>query len=131
MTRARTFITSLVAALGVAAATCSLWGAPAPQPRPPRPLARADLVGTWSAVWDTHACVISLGADGRYLCWWPGEQIWHGSWHWGDGVLTIHERLVSDDVPHDPRPLRFVRQPGGEFTRPPGHCLRLERHRHQ
>lgn len=110
--------------------TSALLSAPAPRPRPPRPLTRSDLVGVWRATFGDLPTVIELRPDGRYWCDWASSP-WHGSWALIDGDLLISERPAADDSPRESTVLRFRRLDSGEWQSHQGIRVRLlERVRH-
>ncbi len=116
MTSARAVIATIAGLLLPAATLLSppLLSAPAPRPRPPRPLTRADLAGVWLTTWGQTRATIHLARDGSYQCDWCGS-LWVGSWSCTDTHLLISERPATDTEPRESAVLRWERQADGSY----------------
>lgn len=68
--------------------------APAPFPRPARPVAWE---GTWYVRWGGVPCRICLAPGGSYRCWW-GSNEYAGNWRVRRGDLYLSERPINGTV---------------------------------
>lgn len=70
--------------------------APAPFPKPKKPLTRDSLVGTWAGKWGLMEGPVHLYRDGTYAGLW-NDRWWVGTWDLNGSVLTITERKQEED----------------------------------
>ena len=73
--------------------------APIPQPKPPNPATRADVVGCWRMNWAGSTWFAEFTEDGQYSSW-DERSGWVGYWQLDNGVLTVRERPAQCQSPH-------------------------------
>lgn len=123
------FIIRLVVLLALCLVSCChSTAAPAPQPKPRKPITRSDFIGKWECNWNSIDCVLLFAQDGFYACQWR-HTVYIGSWSFESGILTINERLSSNTEPTDGSKLRFPveRVPGTGRDEPSGTILEILR----
>jgi hypothetical protein len=76
------------------------FSAPLPARKPkPKPAPVPTIQGQYEMHWGGHQAPVTFAPGGLYVCPdWYGSA-WGGTWQVKDGVLTVHERLITDDSP--------------------------------